>query len=845
MRSALIALCGGPPLLLIVAQLLGNHSPAAEPPREEARTRTDRHGDPIPEGARNRLGSVRLRQAAGFSSVCFTTDGKGLITGRAGPSLWEVATGKLLRRFGTYREQFNIVAVSPNGKMLAAGNTDGTIRLWSLDTGDELPPCRAEGKNWLLSVAFSPDGKVLASGGGDGWIRLHEAATGKALRRWRAHPGTVFSVAFSPDGTTLVSGGSPGNAICLWDVATGKEVRRIAGHEKDVISVAVSPDGKTLASRSWDQTVRLWEAATGRQIHKLAGDVGSWSYENVVFSPDGKTIASEGENGTPRIWEVVSGKEVFRSERPHSSCKVAFSPDGKVLASASFGGAVCLWDTSTGKALFSSGGHLRRVRQLAFVPDGTTVVSGSDDETIRFWDPVTARERRPFVDPSPVWIRDVSADGKTMAASNRDGCVHLWDLEAGKEGRRVRITPAPEGRIRRDPSPDSNSVVYNVLLSPDGKRMAVEVGLIHRLWDVVSDREICCFPEFVHPLAWSSDGKTLAATNGNEIQLWDAIRGRKLRALRNPANHVRCAALSPDGKLLVAGNDGPLGVETWLRLWHVPSGKELPPLGRHAEAVALVAFSPDSKTVASVTKDETTIRLWEAATGKERRQYCGHGGQVTALSWSPDGKTLASGSTDTTVLLWDFPGADGDRARAPGDPSQEEMEHWWKDLADANARTAYRALCSLVTVGDSTVAWVEKRLHPVPAPKGRRIAQLIRDLNDDRFATREEATEELEQRGEAAEAALRQALDSEPPPEVRRRIERILSRMEERMLPAGWPLSPDQLRQLRTVEVMEHLGSSEAQRVLRGLFQGDPDARLTQEAKASLDRLARRPVVKP
>jgi WD40 repeat protein len=152
------------------------------------------------------------------------------------------------------------VAFSPNGKLLASGSRDETIKLWDVKTGKELATLKGE---WgtVLSVVFSPNGKLLASGHDRHVVKLWDVASRKESvpLRWRGDLANCKSVAFSPDGKALAA--ACDSKVRWWDVSTGNELPALEGHTTQFVSVAFSPDGKLLASGSIDRTIKLWKIA--------------------------------------------------------------------------------------------------------------------------------------------------------------------------------------------------------------------------------------------------------------------------------------------------------------------------------------------------------------------------------------------------------------------------------------------------------------------------------------------------------------------------------------------------------------------------------------------------------
>ena len=363
-----------------------------------------------------------------IGSVAFSPDGKTLASGSDDNTikLWDVQSGKLTTTLEGHSNWVYSVAFSPDGKTLASGSYDNTIKLWDVQSG-KLTTTLEGHSNRVNSVAFSPDGKTLASGSSDKTIKLWDVQSGKLTTTLEGHSGTVYSVAFSPDGKTLASGSSD-KTIKLWDVQSGKLTTTLEGHSNWVYSVAFSPDGKTLASGSSDKTIKLWDVQSGKLTTTLEGHSGT--VYSVAFSPDGKTLASGSDDNTIKLWDVQSGKLTTTLEG-HSGTvySVAFSPDGKTLASGSDDNTIKLWDVQSGKLTTTLEGHSNRVNSVAFSPDGKTLASGSYDNTIKLWD-VQSGKLTTTLEGHSSWVNSVafSPDGKTLASGSYDNTIKLWDI---------------------------------------------------------------------------------------------------------------------------------------------------------------------------------------------------------------------------------------------------------------------------------------------------------------------------------------------------------------------------------------------------------------------------------
>jgi WD40 repeat protein len=922
-------------LLLVCLMTLSAQGPAL-----------DVHGDPLPDLARSRLGSVRFRHGCAVNHVAFTPDGKAI---RATSTddivrVWDVRTGQERIHFPDRG------AVSPDGRLIATSGWDPTLRLWDTATGKVVRTVTADGM-LITSEAFSPDGKTVACILREGidkpsFIRLFTVADGKAVRDFRPPPPTegqgpadLWYCYFLASGKVLAASERITESLFLWDLDSGKSLPVRAKLSVRRWDAALSADGTRLAAVKKPEegepaTVELWDVASGQQLRQFEKLDGS-RLDTLWFSPDCKTLVGTGKSSDKDIvflWDVGTGKKFAALVPPRKASGnparvfVAFSPDSRTVAIARDDG-IYLVETATGKlrhhwadftpagrnvwysphllafspdgSLLAAGGdtrvrlwnladgkevrpvmegHIGQVLSVAMSPDDRCVASCGSDDTVRLWDLATGRElltipvpppEKPGREPRELGSLTFSPDGKSLAAGSRDGAVFLWDTVGGKRLLQLQAHKA------------KSSVVF----VPDGKAIITsgEDGKII-CWDVVSGKEVRQFrgpllmdkfsgataePDTSQRLSLSPDGRLLVAAGERglfldpHIRIWEVATGKLRKQLReaDPMFHhyapdqpvqtglgTGTANREPDvavilapGNWLLARNNG------WnLHLLDVVSGKEI----RHFSGdrdVNAMQFSPGG-TLLAAARGDGTVSFWDPRTGTALGSLVGHNGRehyrspgpagARCLAFTHDGKTLISGGSDGTLLLWDVLQARDRWQSRPEPPASRELADLWRQLA-GDGEVADEALRRLETAPAEAVALVRREVKPASPVEAERLKKLVADLEDERFEVRKRASDDLEKLGELAEASLRKRLADKPSLEVRQRIEPLLDKL------ACFVASPEQVRALRAVELLERIGTTEAQAVLQELGKGARDARLTTEAQNALGRLARKAMPLP
>jgi WD40 repeat protein len=769
----------------------------------------------------------------------FSPDAKLLASGAddATVRLWETATGKEGRRLTGHSGSVRAVAFAPDGRTVVSGGSDGTIRLWDTASGRELRKFSVPGeKRQVGALAVSPDGKALASAETPNLVRLLDMATGKETQTRTAAPPNAWSLAFSPNGKYLAVRGMGG--IQVWETATGNESGVFQESLEDPVfgPVVFARDGQTLAWAGNDGT-RLWKPAAEKEPHFFTGDQGEKLRGVLVaFAPDRRTLIACNWERTVQRRELATGKETSRRTKLAASGEpLALSPDGETVALRDRH-VIRLCDAETGEEKCAHTGHTWGITQMALSPDGKILATGDPgDEFVRLWDVGTGRQIDRWMVGHDPQVLALEGGGQGLAFSP-DGTILARLRNALLDNHdRIGLWDVPKGKSLRKWNPGEAMGDAALAFLPDGKAFVTKGETAFKLWDVATGKGLRDFPlklegQLIQGFAVSPDGKTLATGDSTFVRLLDVATGREARPLKG-SDVFSSVAISPDGRLLAAGyTSGPIA------LWEVASGKQLCSLNGHQHRVYSLSFSPDGKLLASAD-DSPIARVWEVASGGLIGTLEGHSARVAAVAFAPGGRTIVSASQDTTALVWEVPGGDSAEAAPKPELTSNELAALWTDLGGDDAPRARRALGWLVRAPRQSVPLVAEKVKPAPQVAPARVARLVADLDDDRFRVRERAEAELRTLGEAALPALRMAREGRPPVELRRRIERVLEAAEKEK----WFPSAERLRELRALEILERADGPEARRVLQKIAEGTPDARLTQEAKASLGRLATRP----
>lgn len=467
----------------------------------------------------------------------------------------------------------------PGMERIACGGNDGSVRIWDMELGGDTILHRA-GED-VAALAVTHDGRTLAAGYRDGSCRLFDLRQQTAGRKLAVGAAAVQSLAFAAAGDLIAVGAWDGTATVV-RVADGKTVAT-AVHDGPVSAVAFTPDGKRLVTGSLDWGVRVIDLPSG-SISRVSHSHSDF-VTYVGVTPDGLSVASASYDQTVRIAPLLLENRRLDLVGHQGAIRGAgFLRDGRRLATASEDGAVVLWDANTGRELgrFATGG----LTAFAVSPVADLIATGHATGEIRLWRPFARGEDRVITaHGDQVWSLGFSPDGSRLVSTSRDGSLRVWSMPEGRPA-------GPDMPI----GPDSADPPCAAVFSPDGTRLAVAQwnGRI-TVVAVGAGRATHSIHERgrARALSFTPDGRLLAvATDDSVVHLYDTATGTAAGGLSGHSQAVRSAVMFADGsRVLTGGGDGTV------RVWDLAQQRELLALAEGGDGVEAVAYSPALRSV--------------------------------------------------------------------------------------------------------------------------------------------------------------------------------------------------------------------------------------------------------
>ncbi len=586
--------------------------------------------------------------------------------------LWHLCRGEQLATLTGHTHTVTCTAFSPDGKWLATGSQDGTVRVWDVSQRKTTVILHTT-SSAVWNVTFTPDGDHLFAGYDKG-VALYQTSSWQPEQHF---PGELAAI--SQHGNWLATAESspffwePVGAVKLFNWRTGQFIGQL---DRPGRALALSADGTLLAVAGPRTGITLWETATQRLLHEWPTPNPVWSLN---FSPDAHQLISAGWSSEVSIWSLDGqlAPKTF-SVGPLHAWSAVYSPDGRTIATTSSDQNLRLWDAVTLAPKAILRGHDNEVWCAAFSPDGQFLASGGKDQNVMLWSAAAKADEPvdvpgdhdfcPIFSPDGRWLATVTpnlAGSALWRADNHQKVYALADRQIiGFSSNSEQAVAFDAGDMKLDlfgsdglavrsvalagPAPASSDFA-SAGMSPDGRAFFTidATGLI-RVWETDTGRQVCAINGLAPPVrnaVLSPGGKYIAVSveRDNLVHLWDCPTGAG-RELAGHIDFVSGIAFSADNTMLATGS-----MDGTIRIWNVAAGESTAVLLGHMNEATDVAFSPDGRTLASLGRGEA-VKLWHLPTGREVFSESLTNAGVW-LRFSPDGRSLAV-TTDDDHLQW-------------------------------------------------------------------------------------------------------------------------------------------------------------------------------------------------
>jgi WD40 repeat protein len=550
------------------------------------------------------------------------------------------------------------LAVTRDGKFLATGSSDKTIRLWDLSgASPRLARVYQGHTEEVSSLAFSPDGQTLASGSQDQSVRLWRVSLSDEHQNYADHTAYVWTAAFSPDGKLFADAGVD-KVVYVRDAA-GKVLHRLEGHAAPVTAVAFNADSSKLASVGGDQVVRVWDAKDGKLLKELKGH--TQPIMAVAFGGTDRLLTG-GIDKVARLWDVTKDQPVVALPANKSMISaVALRADGKQALIGSADGMLRVYDLSTTppKELAAVSAHLSGVGAVAYGPDPTKIATCGGDGLVKHWNLPEAGTPAMLAEfkghGKPVSSVAFSADGRFLVSGGGDTVVRVWDLSAKTELRALR---------------GHQDWVSSVAFGPNGRTiLSAGVDKTVKVWELTSEETAkpVGHTRRLNTIAVSADGRWVASgSEDRTVKVWDAAAGTEAFTLDAAAgghdSDVTSLSFEPSGKRLASGGD-----DKKIVIWDLEARKPVATLGVDQRIPFMLWTAKGDKFVAWQSSKRGEVETSNFKTydpdGKPLNSLDLKDRQVLCTAFTTDGELAALGFADGSVQLWSLK----DNARVGGD----------------------------------------------------------------------------------------------------------------------------------------------------------------------------------
>ena len=638
----------GQPLKVLASHSAKITSVSITPDGKQALSGSEDHTCILWDLERGNSGQFPFGHSSGINSLSVSKDGRFAVTCTDLDktfTLWDIENRRPLKTI-SWDSDITDVIITPDGTMALTLSNDKFCILWDLKSGLQLRTLKGHNAN-VSSMSATLDGNFVLTGSEDKTCILWDLGTGQAVKKLSEINEKVTAVGLTPGGDLAMSGLENGNCV-IWDLKTGKEIRSLLNHTQRITSIAVASDGKSIVTGSDDETCILWDIESGKMLKKMYGN--SRGVRDVKTTPDGKYALSNCYDDSCILWDLSTGLQVKKiKELKHGYSAVALIQNGNQALVGTYKSLV-IWDL---KDDYPSGQPYEwtNINSVVIPAEGKIALSVTYTDNF-VWDMnsgqlINLLRGDKYISEA----LDVTPDGKIALTGDQDGNCILWDTRDGLQIKMLGYNL--NASYKRGGMDYTEEPVMCIKITPDGKRaLSGDIKGNCILWDIEKGKEMRRLKGKVSSISniiLSQDGRFAIIGRDKDCILWDLNNDKQLIKLRGNKAGFNAMVLAPDGKVLITGSG-----EGGLILWDIKTGEIIKKLIFPGCEISGFSLAPQGNFLVTKASYDDTFAYWSLISGNLIKNISGHNDEVTDVVISNCGKYALSTSADTTCILHDL-----------------------------------------------------------------------------------------------------------------------------------------------------------------------------------------------
>jgi len=586
-----------------------------------------------------------------ITSVALTSNNRYIISGSRDKSIkvFDLDTKQEVHDFANaHKHWITSLAVTSNNGFIVSGSVDKSIKVFDLHAKQEVHHFQDAHSEPINSVAVTSDNRFIISGSWDKSIKVFDLQTKQEVHHFQdAHHNSINSVTVTSDNRFIISG-SQDKSIKVFDLHTKQEVHHFSNvHRDHITSLAVTSDDRFIISGSVDNSIKVFDLKVKKEIHHFRNAHQQQIY-SVIVTSDNRFIISASSDKSIKVFDLHTKQQVhhFQAAHDHWITSLAVTSDNRFIISGSQDKSIKVFDLHTKQeAHHFPKAHKEHIYSMAVTSDNRFIISGSLDKSIKIYDLQTKQEIHQFQDAHQSWVSSVAvtSDNRFMISCSSDLSIKVFDLQTKQQ-------------VHHFQDAHGHHITSLAVTSDNKFIISGSVDNSIKVFDLHTKQEVHHFPnahqESINSVAVTSDNRFIISGSWDKsIKIFDLQTKQEVHHFPNAHLHsINSVTVTSDNRFIVSGSS-----DNSIKVFDLHTKQQVHHFrNAHQHYITSVAVTSDNRFIISGSRDKS-IKVFDLHTKEEVHHFPNaHQDHIPAITVTSDNRFIISGSFDKSIKMFDL-----------------------------------------------------------------------------------------------------------------------------------------------------------------------------------------------